>query len=160
MPFRCSDFRRLGVFLSLLVFLVVGCRTAEPVASSPGAAEAAVRAVLTAQQAAWNRGDLEGFMAGYAQTDTLRFASGGTERQGWEAALAGYQRGYPDRAAMGTLTFEIRDVDVLAPRWTLVFGAWRLDRAEDAPHGLFTLLFRQMDDGAWRIVHDHTSAGA
>jgi hypothetical protein len=26
------------------------------------------------------------------------------------------------------------------------------------PHGLFTLLLRRFD-GAWRIVHDHTSSG-
>jgi hypothetical protein len=26
------------------------------------------------------------------------------------------------------------------------------------PHGLFTLLLRRLD-GAWRIVHDHTSSG-
>lgn len=143
----------------LVVVLAGGCREAtDP--EAPAAAESAIRAVLQAQQQAWNEGDLEGFMVGYAQTDTLRFASGGTERTGWQAALEGYQQGYPDRTAMGTLAFEVRDVDVLAPRWALVFGAWRLDRAEDTPQGLFTLLFHRTDDGAWQIVHDHTSAGA
>jgi ketosteroid isomerase-like protein len=97
-------------------------------------------------------------MAGYARTDTLRFASGGTVRRGWQATLERYQRGYPDRAAMGTLSFDRLDITPLSDGWALVFGAWRLTRADDAPHGLFTLVLRRTDDG-WRIVHDHTSSG-
>ena len=75
---------------------------------------------------------------------------------GWQATLDRYRHAYPDRAAMGTLSFELRDVRVLSPQWAVVFGAWALDRAEDRPSGLFTLLFEKGPDG-WRIVHDHTS---
>lgn len=143
--------------------MVVGCGTAAPRTSPPPAlredAEAAVRAVLAAQVEAWNAGDLEGFMAGYAPSDTLRFASGGNERLGWQTTLDAYRRGYPDRAAMGSLAFDVRDVQRLSQDWTLVFGAWRLERADDRPHGLFTLLFRRTEAG-WLIVHDHTSSGS
>lgn len=121
---------------------------------------AAVRAVLDAQVAAWNAGDLEGFMAGYARTDTLRFASGGSVRYGWQATLDGYRRGYPDRAAMGTLAFENLDIRVLSPRHALAFGGWRL-RYPDQPDaaGLFTLLLERAGaDAPWRVVHDHTSS--
>lgn len=117
----------------------------------------AIRAVLDAQVAAWNQGSLRGFMDGYAQTDSLRFASGGTVRRGWRAALDGYERGYPNVEAMGTLRFDSLDVQVLAPAWAVVFGRWHLQRAEDAPSGLFTLVFHRRPEG-WRIVHDHTSA--
>ncbi len=126
-----------------------------------------VRRLLEAQVEAWNAGDIEGFMQGYAQTPALRFASGGSVRRGWQEALAAYRSGYPDRAAMGTLRFDSLDIRPLAPRYALVFGRWRLQRAEDAPHGLFTLLVerRPPTDSAasdsaatWRIVHDHTSA--
>ncbi len=123
---------------------------------SPEAA-AAIRAVLDAQVAAWNEGSVRGFMDGYARTDSLRFASGGNVRTGWQATLEGYERGYPDGAAMGTLRFDSLDVQVLSPQWAVVFGRWRLDRAADAPNGLFTLLFERRPEG-WRIVHDHTSS--
>jgi len=45
----------------------------------------------------------------------------------------------------------------LSPDAAVVLGRWRLARANDEPHGRFTLIFRRMPEG-WRIVHDHTSA--
>ena len=91
-------------------------------------AEAAVRQVLDEQVAAWNRGDIEGFMEGYWQSDSLRFASGGTVRYGWQETLEGYQRGYPDRAAMGTLTFSDLDVAMTAVEG---YAELLMDRAFD-----------------------------
>jgi ketosteroid isomerase-like protein len=73
--------------------------------------------------------------------------------------LERYRNAYPDRAAMGTLAFDRLDVQLLAPRSALVFGAWQLNRVNDAPRGLFTLLLKQRPEG-WRIVHDHTSSAA
>ncbi len=121
--------------------------------------EAAIRAVLQQQVEAWNQGDIDAFMNGYAQTDSLRFASGGAVHTGWQATLDRYHRTYPDRAAMGTLTFDLRAVRVLSAQWAVVFGGYQLERAEDRPSGLFTLLFEKRPEG-WRIVHDHTSAGS
>ncbi len=144
--------------LLLAVLLLAGAACTPPPASPPPAVEAdSVRAVLDRQVAAWNAGSLRGFMAGYAQTDSLRFASGGTVRRGWQAALDGYERGYPDRAAMGTLRFDSLEVQLLAPSWAVVFGRWHLERADDEPNGLFTLVFEKRPAG-WRIVHDHTSS--
>jgi ketosteroid isomerase-like protein len=137
-----------------------------PPAATP-ADHRAVRAVLRRQRRAWNRGDLDGYMRGYARTDTLRFASGGQVRTGWEETLARYRRSYPDDQAMGTLSFSELDVDLLSGRHALVFGRWRLERggeaasAERAAGGLFTLLFKNGATGeetTWRIVHDHTSS--
>jgi uncharacterized protein (TIGR02246 family) len=133
-----------------------GCQADAP-RFDPAAERTAIRAVLDEQVAAWNAGDLERFMAGYAQTDSLRFASGGSVRHGWTTTLERYQSSYPDRAAMGTLSFEQIDIRVLSPEWAMVFGAWRLDREQDAPNGLFTLVFQRRAAG-WRIVHDHTSS--
>lgn len=149
------------VGMGALALSVAGCGPSDaPRTVVDSAAEAsAIRAVLQKQIEAWNTGDLEGFMAGYARTDSLRFASGGTVRTGWDTTLARYRKSYPDRAAMGTLSFERIDIRVLAPRWATVFGAWRLDRAADTPHGLFTLIMEKRD-GRWRIVHDHTSSAA
>ncbi len=115
-----------------------------------------VAALIQTQAAAWNRGDIDGFMAGYAPTEDLRFASGNTITYGWRATLARYKARYPDRATMGTLTFTDIQVTVLAPDTALAFGHWSLTRAHDEPHGLFTLTLRKTPAG-WRIIQDHTS---
>ena len=144
-----------------------GCAaTAPPAPEAPdrfdaAAVEAGVRATLDAQVEAWNAGSVRGFMDGYARTDTLTFLSGGTVRSGWEEALYGYVRGYPDAEAMGQLAFSDLTVKPLSARQALTWGRWRLQRAGDAegegPGGLFTLLLVSTPDG-WRVVHDHTSS--
>lgn len=120
-------------------------------------ATVAILAVMQDAQDGWNAGDLEAYMDSYWRSDELRFAGGDKVSLGWHQVLASYERGYPNRAAMGRLEFGHLDVDVLSADAAVVFGRWRLFRAEDQPHGLFTLLLRHID-GHWRIVHDHTSA--
>lgn len=144
---------------------VSGCAASAPPAPEARfdaeAVAAGVRATLDAQAAAWNAGSVRGFMDGYARTDTLTFLSGGTVRNGWEEALYGYVRGYPDAEAMGQLTFSDLTVHPLSARRALAWGRWRLQRAGDAPGegpgGLFTLLLVATPEG-WRVVHDHTSS--
>lgn len=152
------------LLLAALAAVVGGCAAAGPASAQPvdaAAVEAGVRATLDAQVEAWNAGSVRGFMDGYARTDTLTFLSGGTVRRGWEEALYGYVRGYPDAEAMGRLAFSDLTIHTLSDRQALVWGRWRLQRAGDAegegPGGLFTLLLVETPDG-WRVVHDHTSA--
>jgi ketosteroid isomerase-like protein len=116
-----------------------------------------VRALLEAQAAAWNRGDIEGYMQGYWNSPELRFATGGTVTRGFQPTLARYKSRYADRAAMGTLAFSDLDIRPAGDDAALVFGAWRLARQNDSPHGLFTLFVRRTPEG-WRVVHDHTSS--
>lgn len=120
---------------------------------------AAINQVLEAQTAAWNRGDIDAFMAGYWKSDELRFASGGVITYGWKTTRDRYKRNYPDKATMGTLAFTIHEVKVLSADAAIVFGRWELTRKHDKPWGLFTLTFRKVD-GAWLIVSDHTSSAA
>ncbi len=117
---------------------------------------ASVTAVLDAQVAAWNAGDIDAFMKTYWPSDELRFASGGTVKEGWTATLERYRTTYPDRAAMGELRFDVLDLQVVARDVAMVFGAWNLRRAQGDLSGLYTLLVRRID-GQWLIVHDHTS---
>lgn len=163
MPARLNS--RLAA--ALVAFALAGCGTAGGPRAGLSSAEAAdvragVQATLDAQVRAWNAGSVRGFMEGYARTDTLTFLSGGQVRRGWDEALAGYLRGYPDAAAMGTLTFQNLTVHPVTADRALVWGRWRLQRAEDeapdsGPAGLFTLLLARTPDG-WRVVHDHTSS--
>jgi beta-aspartyl-peptidase (threonine type) len=120
---------------------------------------AAVRAVLDAQAAAWNRGDIEGFMDGYARSGETVFVSGDTVTRGWQTVLNRYKRGYNTREKMGQLDFTDLEITPLGKDAAVALGRWQLTRAEDKPHGRFTLIFRRTPQG-WRIVHDHTSSAS
>ena len=111
--------------------------------------------VMNDQSAAWNRGDIEGFMRGYWNSDKLVFVSSRVTR-GWQPTLENYKRSYPTKEAMGSLTFSDLEVTVLSNDAAVVLGSWALQRANDNPKGKFTLIFRKFKDG-WRIVHDHTT---
>jgi len=116
-----------------------------------------IQSVLSAQRDAWNRGDIDAFMNGYAQSASTVFVSEDEVRRGWETVRDRYRVRYSDRAKMGTLSFSEIEVTMLSPEAAVVLGRWRLKRANDEPHGRFTLIFKRLPEG-WRIVHDHTSA--
>jgi uncharacterized protein (TIGR02246 family) len=130
-------------------------------AAADTAATTAARNVLAVQRDAWNRGDIDAFMQGYARSDTIRFAGGDRFNYGWQATLESYRKGYPNAAAMGKLDFELVEVRELSPDVVYVFGKWHLtrdgDASDKAPHGLFTLIVERAN-GVWAITRDHTSA--
>lgn len=117
----------------------------------------AIQAVLKAQSDAWNRGDIEGYMEGYARSENTVFISGDNVTRGWQTVLERYKKNYNSREKMGTLTFADLQITVLSKDAALVGGRWHLKRANDEPHGRFTLIFRKTKQG-WRIIHDHTSS--
>jgi beta-aspartyl-peptidase (threonine type) len=124
-------------------------------------AQSAIERVLRMQQDAWNRHDLEGFMAGYWNSPDLTFFSGVKESKGWQATLDRYRATYasPGRE-MGKLDFSDLRIEVLGADAAFVRGVWHLTLTVPdgkAPHGRFTLVFRKFPDG-WKIIHDHTSA--
>ena len=108
------------------------------------------------QVAAWNRGDIDGFMRGYWNSDDLIFVSGDNVTRGWRPTLERYKRSYDSRAKMGTLAFSDLEIKVLSRDAAVVLGSWALARDKDNPHGKFTLTFRRFREG-WRIIIDHTS---
>jgi ketosteroid isomerase-like protein len=128
-------------------------------------AETEIRAMLNEQAAAWNRGDVNAFMQWYWKSEKLTFAGSSGVTRGWQPVLERYRKNYPDRAAMGRLTFSDLEITLVGPDAALVLGRWRLERANDRPGGVFTLLLRRLPEGrpapaGWRIVHDHTSSDA
>jgi len=120
--------------------------------------ETDIRETLARQDAAWNRGDIDAFMEDYVKSEDLRFASGGNINRGWQATIDGYKARYPDKAAMGTLSFADLEIDVFSDTDALVFGRWKLERETDEPGGLFTLHMTHVN-GKWIIASDHTSSG-
>jgi uncharacterized protein (TIGR02246 family) len=119
--------------------------------------QAAIRKVIEDQQAAWNRHDLEGFMAGYWDSTDLTFFSGARESKGWQAALERYKKNYQGAGReMGKLEFANLRIEMLGPDSAFVRGEFHLTMSDGkTPHGLFTLVFRKFTDG-WKIVHDQS----
>lgn len=130
------------------VALAAGCTHAAP--------EAAVRRLLEAQAAAWNQGDVDGYMSGYWRSPELTFSAGGETHEGWQATRDRYQARYPTPAEMGRLSFSELRMRRLGERAMLVLGRWRLVRDRDAPEGSFSLVVERLD-GRWVVTHDHTS---
>jgi uncharacterized protein (TIGR02246 family) len=119
----------------------------------------AISAVLTAQQTAWNRGDVDAFLTGYWRSPELTFSWSSGMARGWDGVLARYKKNYPDRTAMGQLDFSELEFRFLGPDAALVLGRWHLKREKDDVGGVFTLVWQSFPDG-WKIIHDHTSTVA
>ena len=119
----------------------------------------AIKALLDAQSAAWNRGDIDGFMAGYWKSDETAFVGASGMTRGWQSVLEHYQKIYPNRQAMGQLTFSALEIHLVCPDAAFAIGQFQLERETDKPAGIFTLNFRKFPEG-WRIVADHTTAFA
>ena len=118
--------------------------------------ELEVRAVLASQTEAWNAGNIEGFMQGYWQSDSLMFIGKSGPTYGWDNTLKNYKRSYPDADAMGKLDFELISMKRLSVLYYSVVGKWHLKRTKDDIGGAFTLLFKKIK-GKWVIVQDHSS---
>jgi uncharacterized protein (TIGR02246 family) len=141
--------------LVLVVLLACG----SPSGSFGEADRAAIASVLAEQAAAWNRGDLDGFMAAYERSDALVFTSGAEVQRGWQGTYDRYVTRYRGAGAneMGNLAFEVLDVRGLGADGAVVLGTWTLTDTPKAGTGIFSLAFVRTAEG-WRIVHDHTSA--
>lgn len=116
----------------------------------------AILNVLEKQRMDWNQGDLNGFMMSYAKTDSLLFVGKSGANYGWQTTLDNYKKGYPDKGAMGFLTFAIKKVEFLNVDIAFVLGSWHLKRDNDEPKGFFTLLLKKIN-GEWKIIVDHSS---
>jgi uncharacterized protein (TIGR02246 family) len=143
----------LGV---LLVLASVSAHSQELKPASPE--ELGVVKVLLAQEAAWNRGDLEAFAKGYKDSPDTLFVTKQISR-GYAGMLESYKRDYPNKAVMGTLTFSELEVHPLDEKFAVVLGKYHLERGKKDggnTEGMFSLVFEKTDDG-WKIIIDHTT---
>jgi len=139
---------------SLVVLVICGVNAW----GSPTVPTEEIRQVIVKQQNAWNRGDLEEFMAGYWNSLELTFFSGARESKGWQAALDRYKKSYQSAGhEMGKLEFANLRIEMLGPESAFVRGEFHLTMSDGkTPHGLFTLIFRRFPEG-WKIVHDQSA---
>ena len=155
--------RRNSLSVALLLVAIIPLSVQAQSAARPnkrdGRSVAAIRAVLDAQSAAWNRGDVEGYMDGYVRSKDTVLVSGDNVTRGWQTVLDRYKRNYNSPEKMGTLTFSELEFTLLANNTATVLGRWHLKRANDEPQGRFTLIFKRTKQG-WRIIHDHTSSAS
>lgn len=140
--------------LILVMLLVVGGVALAQ--SKDEKARTAIRAVMDEQTAAWNKGDIDGFMKGYWNSPEMTFVSGNNVTKGWQPTLERYKKSYNTRAKMGVLSFSDLEITILSKESALVLGRFTLERETDKPTGMFTLTFRKFKDG-WKIILDHTS---
>ena len=145
----------------LIALLVVGGVNAAP---APAAAQSAIsqdegeiRALIARMEEAWNRGDFEGYMAGFANPGVI-FVSNGRIQDGWQGTLDHYVRDYGGSAERrGRLHFYDISIDQLAPDAAMLVSHYRLDRPERAQEGINTRLMRKID-GRWVIALNHVSS--
>lgn len=144
--------------ISATSLLLTGCLAGRPTTTeSPAEMRRAIGQLLTTQTAAWNRGDVAGFMQGYWQNDSLVFIGKSGLTYGWQRTLDNYRRSYPSAEAMGQLRFDGLRITPLTPETAQVVGRWHLTRpAAGDLQGHYLLVLRRLN-GQWVIVADHSS---
>jgi len=147
----------LSVIVAVLMAQDPGIRISDNRVVSHAMDKAKITEVLTAQQDAWNRGDVNAFLKGYWESPELTFSGSNGIARGLAGVRERYQRNYPDRASMGELTFSDLEFRFVGPQAALVLGKWHLKRESKGDvGGVFSLVWQRFQDG-WKIVHDHTS---
>jgi len=140
-------------FLAIFLF---SCSNEKPLTSEDKKEiYSAIETVMDQQAADWSAGDIDGFMEGYWKSDSLRFVGSRGITYGWEQTKNNYKKGYPDKAAMGKLEFDMKQLDVLTPDDAILLGGFTLFRSSDTLSGNFTLTWKQFD-GKWLVTSDMT----
>ena len=131
--------------------------TATAVVAQSKADRQTILATLDRQTADWNAGNIDAFMKGYWESDSLMFVGKNGVTYGYQNTYQGYLKRYPDRATMGMLEFDILHLNFPGKDMAFVVGKWHLTRPEVGDiGGHYTLLWQKIK-GKWVIVCDHTS---
>ncbi|MEO0404960.1 MAG: nuclear transport factor 2 family protein [Bacteroidota bacterium] len=156
---------RIAILAAALLLTLFGCQPVEvqnnmgtvPVVHFNQELEASlIQQVMNQQQDAWNTGDLNQFMVGYWESDSLTFIGKSGVNRGWDKTLSNYKKSYPNKEAMGQLQFTNLNIDVHTPEIASVIGKWELFRTADTLSGHYSLLWKKKA-GNWVIISDHSS---
>lgn len=137
-------------------FLLIVLVGTTQIAGAQTGDEKIIRDLLERQTRDWNRGDIDAFMHGYWESDSLMFVGKNGATYGYQKTLSNYKKNYPDTAAMGKLRFHILEVRRLSPNHYFVLGKWMLTRSIGDLSGHYTLLLKKIK-GKWTIIADHSS---
>ncbi|MFY7898561.1 MAG: YybH family protein [Chitinophagaceae bacterium] len=118
--------------------------------------ETSIKTMLKEQENAWNKGNINAFMHGYWENDSLLFIGKSGPKYGYKTTLENYKKSYPDTVQMGKLTTTILSMQKLSIDYYFVVGKWYLKRTVGDAGGHYTLLLRKIK-GKWVIVADHSS---
>ena len=124
-----------------------------------GKTESAIRKVFEEGCAAWNRGDLDGYLASYWDSEKTLWISGGSLTRGKAAIASAYRRRFSMGQQMGKLSVAELEIDVLTPDDAIAFGRWLLDLEGTLSQGFFTVQLRKIE-GTWLFVCDHASVSS
>ena len=138
-----------------LLFLSPSATFAQRIAGRQ-AIEATIRARFEAGSAAWNRGDIEGYLAGYWDSDRTRWASGGTVVRGKKAIAATFRSRFASPQQMGKIKVTDLEIEVLTGTDALAFGHLAHIVGDMVRRGVFTVHVRKIG-GDWFVVSDHFS---
>ncbi|MBL4668646.1 MAG: nuclear transport factor 2 family protein [Flavobacteriales bacterium] len=138
-----------NIFYLFILLITISCNTKK------SSEKEAIMQVMNYQEQAWTDGDLEDFMQGYWQSDSLMFVGKNGIKYGWKTTLDNYKKSYPNKAAMGKLEFKVLKLEVNGGT-AYMLGKWSLIREDDNPNGYFTLYWKKVN-GNWLITIDHTS---
>ena len=144
--------------LLFFVLIFIGCNSEYKNEINIDSEKSAILNVMKTQQNGWNEGNWSKYMSGYKKTNDIRFVGSRGVTFGYNIVLENYKKGYPDKSAMGILTFSDQDIIILSETSAMVFGKWHLKRKNDEPWGFYTLLWEKTK-GQWKIIHDHSSDG-
>jgi uncharacterized protein (TIGR02246 family) len=153
-----NSLHRYRILFALIFTFVVAWPSLGAMAQT-GSDEQAIRQVLEDQAAAWNRGDVDAFMQGYANSPRTAFV-GKTVEYGYDLILNRYKKAYSNPAAMGQLSFTNIAVRMLGPSHAVVTGNFHLERTQAGggdTGGIFSLVFEKTDAG-WKVILDHSVA--
>jgi len=138
------------IFFSLLSILIFSAAVAQ------SKTEQKILKLLKEQDECWNKGDVDGFMKTYWNSDSLMFIGKSGVTYGWKNTLNNYKKGYPDTSAMGKLDFKLIQIKKISSKYYHVTGRWHLARTIGDLQGHFTLLLKKIK-GKWLIISDHSS---
>lgn len=138
-------------FALLLVFTALSANS-----FAQNSDELAIRTLLDQQTRQWNKGNIEAFMKGYWENDSLLFVGKRGPTYGYRTTLDNYKKSYPDTAAMGKLEFNLLSLKPISADTYFVLGKWMLKRTIGDLEGHYTLLLKKIK-GQWLIIADHSS---
>ena len=136
----------------LILFALITCFSCQDNTTQAEDKDAIV-AVMKAQEEAWSNNDLEGFMEGYWQSESLKFYGSRGLTKGWQQTLDNYKKGYPTKEHSGTLNFTIDDISPVDGNAYSVMGQYHLKRSVGDANGVFMIIFKKIN-GAWKIIAD------